>query len=71
MAFDTESYLRKQKTFVDKTLDEILPPEDARPQVIHSAMRYSVLAGGKRIRPFSTRRAGLDTLSWRPRICIL
>ncbi len=51
MAFDTESYLREQKTLVDKTLDEILPPEDVRPQVIHRAMRYSVLAGGKRIRP--------------------
>jgi geranylgeranyl diphosphate synthase type II len=51
MAFDTESYLREQKALVDETLDELLPPEDARPQVIHRAMRYSVFAGGKRIRP--------------------
>jgi geranylgeranyl diphosphate synthase type II len=51
MAFDTESYLREQKALVDKTLDELLPPEDTMPQVIHRAMRYSVFAGGKRIRP--------------------
>ena len=36
---------------VDAALDGFLPPEDARPPSVHRAMRYSVLAGGKRLRP--------------------
>ena len=30
---------------------QYLPPEDARPARLHSAMRYSLQAGGKRLRP--------------------
>jgi len=36
---------------VEDALERYLPPEDACPQIIHRAMRYSVLAGGKRLRP--------------------
>jgi geranylgeranyl diphosphate synthase type II len=36
---------------VDAALDNLLPPETAAPPTIHKAMRYSVFAGGKRIRP--------------------
>jgi geranylgeranyl diphosphate synthase, type II len=36
---------------VDRALDHLLPREDAAPPTIHVAMRYSVFAGGKRIRP--------------------
>jgi geranylgeranyl diphosphate synthase type II len=36
---------------VDRSLDEALPPEDAWPPVIHQAVRYSLFAGGKRLRP--------------------
>jgi geranylgeranyl diphosphate synthase, type II len=36
---------------VDAALKELLPPEDTTPPSIHRAMRYSVFAGGKRIRP--------------------
>ena len=36
---------------VDAALDRLLPPEGARPSSIHAAMRYSVFAGGKRVRP--------------------
>jgi geranylgeranyl diphosphate synthase type II len=36
---------------VDRALEELLPPENAYPPSIHAAMRYSVFAGGKRIRP--------------------
>ena len=32
-------------------MEEYLPPEDRFPDVIYRAMRYSVLSGGKRIRP--------------------
>lgn len=36
---------------VDAFLDRLLPSEQTRPSSIHQAMRYSVFAGGKRIRP--------------------
>lgn len=36
---------------IETALERLLPPESARPQTIHRAMRYSVFAGGKRIRP--------------------
>jgi len=36
---------------VDQALDAALPGEDAYPPVIHRAMRYSLFAGGKRLRP--------------------
>ena len=46
-----EKYLGEKKGQVDRTLDRVLPPEDEEPCLIHQAMRYSVLAGGKRLRP--------------------
>src|SRR6202050_4096769 len=36
---------------VEAALDRLIPPEDTLPASIHRAMRYSVFAGGKRIRP--------------------
>lgn len=36
---------------VDAELDRLVPPESAPPETIHRAMRYSLFAGGKRIRP--------------------
>jgi len=36
---------------VDASLDRLLPPATAQPATIHESMRYSVFAGGKRIRP--------------------
>ncbi|HKO03204.1 MAG TPA: farnesyl diphosphate synthase [Candidatus Acidoferrales bacterium] len=36
---------------VDAALDSLLPAETTAPPVIHRAMRYSVFAGGKRLRP--------------------
>lgn len=42
----------KQKTqLVEKTLQQALPKEKTEPATIHRAMRYSLLAGGKRLRP--------------------
>jgi geranylgeranyl diphosphate synthase, type II len=40
--------LREQ---IDIALDQVLPPGDLEPRELHEAMRYSVMAGGKRIRP--------------------
>jgi geranylgeranyl diphosphate synthase, type II len=46
-----EDYLRPRRQLVEKALDDMLPQEDNAPHVLHNAMRYSVFAGGKRIRP--------------------
>jgi len=43
--FETDRHL------VDEVLNEILPSEETPPVSIHRAMRYSVFAGGKRLRP--------------------
>src|SRR5689334_19311910 len=44
-------YLALQQQLVDAELDRLVPPETAEPATIHRAMRYSLFAGGKRIRP--------------------
>ena len=44
-------YLREASARVDAALDRLLPPESEEPKSIHRAMRYSIFAGGKRIRP--------------------
>jgi geranylgeranyl diphosphate synthase type II len=44
-------YLAQQQQLVDAELDRLVPPESAAPATIHRAMRYSLFAGGKRIRP--------------------
>ncbi len=44
-------FFEKDRAIVEAALQELLPPEHALPTSIHGAMRYSVFAGGKRIRP--------------------
>ncbi|HLK66792.1 MAG TPA: farnesyl diphosphate synthase [Bryobacteraceae bacterium] len=44
-------YLARQQRLVDSELDRLVPPESTPPETIHRAMRYSLFAGGKRIRP--------------------
>ncbi len=44
-------YLAVQQKAVDAELDRLVPPEKTPPATIHKAMRYSLFAGGKRIRP--------------------
>jgi geranylgeranyl diphosphate synthase, type II len=46
-----EEYLASRRVLVDRTLDAHLPPAHTPPAVIHEAMRYAVLGGGKRVRP--------------------
>jgi geranylgeranyl diphosphate synthase, type II len=47
--FDLSTYLVKQKKAIDLALDSALPV--IYPEKIYEAMRYSLLAGGKRLRP--------------------
>ncbi|MDP9361126.1 MAG: polyprenyl synthetase family protein [Acidobacteriota bacterium] len=44
-------YLNEKRHIVDRVLDANLPSADTPPPIIHEAMRYAVLGGGKRIRP--------------------
>ncbi|HUQ94686.1 MAG TPA: farnesyl diphosphate synthase [Bryobacteraceae bacterium] len=44
-------YLLEQQALVDAALHRVVPPESQSPETIHRAMRYSLFAGGKRVRP--------------------
>ncbi len=44
-------YLEERRRVVDEALGRYLPAADAHPKAIHEAIRYSVFAGGKRLRP--------------------
>jgi geranylgeranyl diphosphate synthase type II len=44
-------YVARQQARIDGALERWVPPESAPPASIHKAMRYSLFAGGKRIRP--------------------
>jgi len=48
---DIEKYIGEKTRFVNDALDRLLPPETDYPQNLFKAMRYSVFAGGKRLRP--------------------
>lgn len=54
MNLESKKYIENLQQHVENELREVLPAEDMYPPVIHKAMRYSVLAGGKRIRPVLT-----------------
>ena len=51
MSFDLDRYLADRRRAVDEALERYLPAKDAPPATVHEAMRYSVFAGGKRLRP--------------------
>jgi geranylgeranyl diphosphate synthase type II len=50
-AFDLQRFLDSRTAAVNAALDRILPSANTRPSTIHRAMRYSLFAGGKRMRP--------------------
>jgi geranylgeranyl diphosphate synthase type II len=53
-----KEYFRQKATQVEAWLDRLLPAADADPPSIHEAMRYSIFAGGKRLRPSLAIAAG-------------
>ena len=50
-AIDGRKYMAEAKQLTDQLLDRYLPPLSRDPRSLHEAMRYSVMAGGKRLRP--------------------
>jgi geranylgeranyl diphosphate synthase, type II len=49
--FSLRDFLATRTTAVNRALDQLLPAAATKPATIHRAMRYSLFAGGKRIRP--------------------
>ncbi len=45
------SFFAEDQSVIESALEKLLPVESTRPSTIHRAMRYSVFAGGKRVRP--------------------
>ena len=70
-----EDYLQRQRRQVEASLDAWLPALDSYPPTLMDAMRYSVFAGGKRLRPIlllaATEAVGGDTTAVLPAACAL
>jgi geranylgeranyl diphosphate synthase, type II len=49
--FDQQAYLDSGSRWVEEALDRLVLPADTRPAPLHGAIRHSLFAGGKRIRP--------------------
>jgi geranylgeranyl diphosphate synthase type II len=57
-ASDTAAAIAALRAATESALEAALPPETAWPETIHRAVRYSLFAGGKRIRPVLVLAAG-------------
>ena len=72
---DLKVYMKEQCARVDAALDRFLPRETVLPHSLHRAMRYSVFAGGKRVRPIlllaSCQAVGGDTERAVPAACAM
>ena len=68
-------YLARRAAEVNEWLDRLLPSETTPPEQLHRAMRYSLLAGGKRLRPALVLAAGeafgADTDDLMPAACAI
>jgi geranylgeranyl diphosphate synthase type II len=51
------AYVVEKGRLIDAHIDRAIPPADQYPQVLHQAIRYAVLAAGKRLRPILTLAA--------------
>ncbi|HEY5792578.1 MAG TPA: polyprenyl synthetase family protein, partial [Chthoniobacterales bacterium] len=54
---DLTTYLNESSREVDRALNRLLPAAAVKPATLHRAMRYSLFAGGKRMRPILTLAA--------------
>lgn len=74
-SMDLNLYLKEQCARVDAALDQFLPKETELPHSLHTAMRYSVFAGGKRVRPIlllaACQAVGGDTGRALPAACAM
>ncbi|APG26851.1 polyprenyl synthetase [Syntrophotalea acetylenivorans] len=72
---DLKNYLKDRRQRIDAALDQYLPAEDSLPERLHQAVRYSVFAGGKRLRPIlmlaACEAVGGDTEKILPAACAM
>ena len=54
---DIQDYLKRQQETIDHFLDQVVPDGQTLPKTLYESMRYSLLGGGKRIRPILTMAA--------------
>ena len=70
---DLKRYLVSRQKEVDRALDRFLPKATVSPATIHKAMRYSLFAGGKRLRPIlclaAAEACGGKTAAALPQAC--
>jgi geranylgeranyl diphosphate synthase, type II len=70
-----EHFFAECRTLVDGELDRLLPAESERPDTVHRAIRWSVFAGGKRLRPTlvlaTGKTFGAQTSELLPTACAL
>ena len=55
---EAREFLSRTRAMVEARLDEIVPAEKVEPVAVHAAMRWSLFAGGKRLRPALVVAAG-------------
>jgi geranylgeranyl diphosphate synthase type II len=67
MSTDVKSLLKEGAALADRALEELLPGTEIVPASIHGAMRHSVFAGGKRLRPVLAMQAGITIAGSLPR----
>ena len=48
---DIKRYLEQKRDDVDRFLESVIPSAATQPTTLHESMRYSLFAGGKRVRP--------------------
>ena len=53
-----DDWMKTVQAHVETALEGYLPPASAKPHKLHEAMRYTVLGGGKRVRPLLVFAAG-------------
>ena len=72
---EIEAYLAVKREVVDRSLDKWIPPAETPPATLHEAMRYSIFAGGKRLRPIlclaAAEAVGGDEAQALPAACAL
>ncbi len=57
MPSDVQSLIQEGADLTDKALEALMPTADVVPASIHGAMRHSIFAGGKRLRPVLAMQA--------------
>ena len=67
MAIDVKALIQEGADLTDQALEGLIPGADRVPFSIHSAMRHSVFAGGKRLRPVLVQQAGVTIAGLLPK----